>query len=360
MPVGRNQRPGGDRDASLRVARALIPVLLAGASSASGQPASYEIERERFAAEMGEKYGFDVASVGALLGRATYRQAVVDAMERPYEAKSWHRYRRLFLTPERISGGVAFWRQNAEILSRCQEIYRVPAELIVAILGIETSYGARVGDHRAIDALTTLGFSYPKRATFFRGELEQLLLLGREGQLDALAALGSYAGALGQPQFIPSSYRNYAVDFDGDGKRDLWASNADVVGSVGNYLSRHGWVPDGPVAFRATVPTVLTPELGVAEKTPVAPNLTADQLRSLGVEWQGMVDGQTRTTLVRLDGARDEYWVTFANFYVITRYNQSNLYAMAAYHLGQAIKDQYGAALDRGALGPREPAPGRP
>jgi len=307
----------------------------------SGQPASYERERERFAGEMAERHGLEVERVRALLGHAAYRQKIIDAMERPYESMPWHRYRGLFLTPERIAGGVAFWRRNAEILSRAERTYGVPPEVIVAILGIETSYGARLGNHRAIDALTTLGFSYPQRADFFRGELEQLLLLNLEDQVDALGAMGSYAGALGKPQFIPSSYRTYAVDFDGDGKRDLWSCDADVVGSVANYLARHGWRRDEPIAFRARVSRALPSDLGVAEKKPLAPNTTVGDLRAAGVEWQGIVDGKVAAALLRLDGVEDEHWIALENFYVITRYNHSNLYAMAAFQLSQAIKDRF-------------------
>jgi membrane-bound lytic murein transglycosylase B len=315
------------------------PPLSAGQST--GWPVSYGAGLASFAGDMVHKHGFDPEGVRALLARATYRQAIIDAMERPYEAKPWHRYRRHFLTPERISGGVAFWRENAAILERAQEIYGVPPEIIVAIVGVETSYGARLGDHRALDALTTLGFSYPKRADFFRGELEQLLLLNREGQVDAGAVVGSYAGALGKPQFIPSSYRAYAVDFDGDGKRDLWGSDADVIGSVANYLSSHDWRRDEPVAVQARVAGALPEVIGVAEKRPVAPSITLDRLRSVGVECQECVGGDALTTLVRLEAPEDEYWIAFQNFYVITRYNHSNLYAMAAYQLSREIKGRY-------------------
>lgn len=315
--------------------------LLGWPSVAVLQPQSYESGRAQFAADMVARHGFDADALGVLLDRATYRQEIIDAMGRPYESKPWHRYRLLFLTPERIAGGVSFWRQNAEVLSRAEDAYGVPPEIIVSILGVETSYGRRLGSHRVLDALTTLGFSYPKRADFFQGELEQLLLLNQEGQVDALAAKGSYAGALGQPQFIPSSYRAYAVDFDQDGKRDLWSSNADVVGSVANYLKRHGWRRDEPVAFPVRVSGTLPADLAVGEKSPIAPNTSVDYLRSVGVEWQGAGGAEMPATLLRLDGEGDEYWVALENFYVITRYNHSNLYAMAVYQLAQAIRERY-------------------
>lgn len=350
MPLGQTNRTGRSLD-SLRFGSSLFTLaLLAWSPLIASQPArqpmaqsaSYETGRALFADEMVKKHGFHAERIRSLLDRGSYRQEIIDAMERPHEAKPWHRYRRLFLTQERISGGLSFWRENASILARAQATYGVPPEIVVAILGIETSYGSRLGDHRALDALTTLGFSYPKRADFFRGELEQLLLLGLEGQVDAARAVGSYAGALGKPQFIPSSYRAYAVDFDGDGKRDLWGSNADVIGSVANYFSRHGWRRGEPVAFRVKVPGALPLGQQVAEKKPVAPNTTVDRLRSAGIEWQDPVSGAAPATLVRLDGQEDEYWVGLQNFYVITRYNHSNLYAMAAYQLSQEIKALYG------------------
>lgn len=321
----------------------LTLALLVSPTSTSGQPPSYAGERLRFAEEMAQRHGFDLGRVRALLGRARYRQGIIDAMDRPYESKPWSVYRPLFVTAERVAAGVSFWRENRELLDRAQAVYGVPPELIVAILGVETGYGTRVGTHLALDALTTLGFSYPRRAEFFRRELEELLLLDREGQVDALEALGSYAGALGKPQFIPSSYRTYAVDFDGDGKRDLWGSNADVIGSVASYLHRHGWRPEGPVAVRARVPVTLSQEIEVAEKRPLAPNTTAGQLRAMGVEWPDDIEAETPATLVRLDGAEEEYWVALENYYVITRYNNSNLYAMAVYQLGQEIKGRYRA-----------------
>jgi membrane-bound lytic murein transglycosylase B len=318
-----------------------VPWVDAAGDAPGAEPKSYEQERARFADEMALKHGFDGDELRVLLEQARYRQAIIDSMERPYEGKPWHRYRRIFLTPERISGGVDFWRQNAETLARAEAAYGVPPEVIVAILGVETSYGARIGEHRAIDALTTLGFSYPKRAEFFRGELESLLLLERDERMDPLAAVGSYAGALGKPQFIPSSYRAYAVDFDGDGRRDLWGSDADVVGSVANYFQSHGWRRGESIAFPARLSGVLPEGIEVAEKKPLEPNTTAGQLRVAGVDWRGAVPSDAPATLIRLDGPEDEYWLALANFYVITRYNHSNLYAMAVYQLSREIRKRF-------------------
>ena len=344
MPAHRtsNRAGRGARHCCSRLLLALTAVWAGAAGSApDAEPQSYGQERERFADEMALKHGFDGAELRVLLDQARYRQGIIDAMERPYEGKPWHRYRQLFLTPERIAMGLGFWRENAELLARAQAAYGVAPEVIVAILGVETSFGARIGEHRAIDALTTLAFSYPKRAEFFRGELESLLLLGRDERVDPLKAVGSYAGALGKPQFIPSSYRAYAVDFDGDGRRDLWGSNADVVGSVANYFQRHGWRRDEPVAFPARLAGALPEGVEVAEKKPLAPNTTAGQLRVAGVDWSGTVASDTPATLIRLDGQGEEYWVALANFYVITRYNNSNLYAMAVYQLSREIRERF-------------------
>nr|WP_040732945.1 lytic murein transglycosylase B [Thiocapsa marina] len=319
-------------------------VLLA-ASHPHAEPAGYAAEAEIFAREMVERHGFDPAALQGVLSDARYSQAIVDAMDRPYEAKPWRDYRALFVTPERIAGGVTFLRSNRVLLARAEADYGVPPQIIVAIIGVETNYGANMGKHRVIDALTTLGFAYPRRAEFFRRELEAFLLLGRQEQLDPLRVVGSYAGAMGKPQFISSSYRRYAVDFDGDGRRDLWDSNADVVGSVANYFKEHGWRAGEPVAFGARltsgVPVGITP----IEKTPAPPETTAGALRAAGVEWNEPLPAEASASLIRLDGVEDEYWIGLENFYAITRYNHSNLYAMAVYQLSEAIRGAEQAAL---------------
>lgn len=238
-----------------RLLAVLLPVLLmmtlVSASNALAEPPAYAVGRRAFIDHMVTAHGFDRAEVSALMADARFEQRIIDAMNRPFEARPWHAYRDLFLTEERISGGVAFWNANADLLRRAEAAYGVPPGIIVAIIGVETNYGGRLGDHRALDALSTLGFAYPRRADFFRRELGQFLLLSREEQIDPRTAMGSYAGALGKPQFIPSSYRAYAVDFDDDGRRDLWESNADVIGSVGNYLAQHRWRRGAPIAAPA-------------------------------------------------------------------------------------------------------------
>ena len=319
-------------------------------SQLHAEPASYADEAEVFAREMVERHGFDSDELQGVLADARFSQAIVDAMDRPYEAKPWRDYRALFVTPKRIADGVAFWRDNAELLARTEADFGIAPQIIVAIIGVETNYGENVGKHRVIDALTTLGFAYPRRADFFRRELESFLLLSREERLDPLGAVGSYAGAMGKPQFISSSYRNYAIDLDGDGRRDLWGSNADVIGSVANYFKQHGWRPGEPVAFAATLRSGVPAGITLIEKTPAPPDTTAGDLRAAGVAWDEHLPAEVPTSLIRLDGVEDEYWVGLDNFYAITRYNHSNLYAMAVHQLSEAIRAGY-AAESRGTGG---------
>lgn len=299
---------------------------------------SYLLGKRSFLAEMALRQGQEQHDLEQLLEQARYDPDVLDAMARPYEAKPWPQYRDLFLTPARIQGGIDYWDAQAATLTQAQEAFGVPAEIIVAILGVETHYGAHLGRYRAIDVLTTLGFAYPPRAEFFRRELEQFLLLAQEEGLDAAGVLGSYAGALGKPQFIPSSYRAYAVDFDRDGRRDLWRSNADIVGSVAHYLRRHGWQPGQPIAFRVQLPEGLPADIPVSEKQPTKPVVAAGRLRAAGVSWPLSLADEAPVDLIRLDGEPQEHWLGLNNFYAITRYNHSNLYAMAVYQLADAIR----------------------
>jgi len=303
--------------------------------AAEAVPEQYAHGRAQFVTEMVERHGYDRAALSSLLEDARYDPRIIAAMERPFEGKPWAQYRALFVTPERIRAGVEYWTAQAPLLARAHSEYGVAPEIVVAILGVETSYGAVLGRHRAIDALTTLAFAYPPRAAFFRRELEALLRLAREESLDLKRIAGSYAGALGQPQFIPSSYLAYAVDFDGDGGRDLWHSDADIIGSVAHYLARHDWRRDEPVAVQARVKGELPAELPIAKKGPRRPGISPEALRRLGVEWRGAIPAQSPVTLMRLD---DEHWLGLQNFFAITRYNHSNLYAMAVFQLGEAIK----------------------
>jgi membrane-bound lytic murein transglycosylase B len=245
----------------------------------------------------------------------------------------WHEYRERFITPQRIQKGVAFWKQHAERLAAVTEA-GLPAQIAVGILGVETSFGEITGRYRVIDALSTLAFDYPPRSPYFRGELEQFLLLVREEKVDPLTALGSYAGAMGAPQFMPTSYRKWAIDADADGHRDLWANWDDVIGSIANYLKDFGWRAGEPVSVTATVKSG---DVSQIDNT-VALNETIQSLRDKGVEFEIDLPASSPAMLIVGQGkSGPEYRVGFNNFYVITRYNRSPLYAMAVYDLGQSI-----------------------
>ena len=326
---------------------------LAFLTAAAEEPTSYRAGTERFVSEMVHKYGFDKGELTTLMGQARYSREVMDAIRRPFEAKPWYKYRPIFLTDKRVQGGAAFWRENRGSLERAQATYGVPPQIIAAIIGVETNYGGNLGRHRVIDALSTLGFSYPERADFFRKELAALLLLAREEPIDTLGLRGSYAGAMGLPQFIPSSYRAYAVDFDGDGRRNLWESKADAIGSVGNYFEQHGWKAGEPVALAGRITDGVPRGIVLAGKKPVKPAIGLDRLEAAGITTDAHLSGTTRATLIRLHAPEPEYWLGLENFYVITRYNHSNLYAMAVYQLSREIQAAYEAGRKQQATADR-------
>jgi membrane-bound lytic murein transglycosylase B len=293
-----------------------------------------------FIQEMQQKHGFDARSLTREFKQVRMRQKIIDAITRPAEAKPWHKYRPIFVTPSRIKEGVTFWNDHDRELRQAEKTYGVPPEIIVAIIGVETRYGRHTGGYRVMDSLSTLAFNYPKRAKFFRNELAEYLLLTREEGLDPLAVKGSYAGAMGKAQFISSSYRNFAVDFNHDGRRDLWNDSADAIGSVANYFKRHQWQPGQPVIFPVPKaenrPTyALLAEKGYKPHTPIR------ELAQKGILPPKGVDPATKAALIELDTRQGaEYWLGLDNFYVITRYNHSPLYAMAVYQLGQAIRSR--------------------
>lgn len=276
------------------------------------------------------------------LNAAQRNDAVIAAITRPYESKPWYEYRALFLTDARIAGGVQFWNTHAALLAHAEETYHVPASMIVAIIGIETNYGRQHGGYRVLDSLATLGFDYPPRASFFQRELEQFLLMCHEQKLDPTTVMGSYAGAMGAPQFMPDSYRQYAVDFDGDGKRDIWNDWSDIIGSVANFFSQHGWRQNELIAVPAAW----------KQRTPPANLLapsTVGALRQQGVMLSKGVNDNQDAILIGLQQPQDtDYWVGLHNFRVITDYNKSALYAMAATDLADRIA-QARAAQDHDA-----------
>jgi membrane-bound lytic murein transglycosylase B len=326
-----------------RQARLLV-VLLAFALSpriaaaAAPRYAGREDVRQ-FIAEMADKHGFVRKELRALFARAHFQPAIIKAITPPIEprARSWQAYRALFLTPERIQAGVEFRERQHAALARAAEIYGVPEEIIVAIIGVETVYGRNTGNYRVIDALSTLAFDYPPRAEYFRGELEHYLLYARDAGIDTLALTGSYAGAIGIPQFMPGSYRRYAVDFDGDGREDLSGSFADAIGSVANFLQAHGWERGEPVAYAAQVHGGNYRKLVDAGIKPV---YRCGDLAEFGVSASGGAEADAPCALIELEtpGEPSEYLVGRANFYVLTRYNRSSLYAAAVLALAQAVE----------------------
>lgn len=292
----------------------------------------------QFIDEMVEKHQFNRDELQQTFQRAEYRPDVIAAITAPATIKPWVEYRASFINPVRIKGGLEFWKLYATTLKRAEQQYGVPQEIILAVIGVETLYGRRAGKFRTLDALTTLAFDYPRRAEFFRNELAEYLLLAREQKFDLLAIQASYAGALGIPQFMPSSYRKYAVDFNGNGKVDILREPEDAIGSVANYLKQYGWKVGEPVAQLA--------KLGNEAFLPVSTDS-----RNLA-EW---VDAGV-TPLTKPQGlvppawlldftveAGKEYWLTYNNFRVITLYNNSNFYAMSVFQLAEALRAAYDA-----------------
>lgn len=292
-----------------------------------------------FMDELVKSHDFERAQLEATFEQASYQQSVIDAISRPAEKLDWYRYRDIFLKDDRINAGVEYWHEHRATLERAEEKYGVPAEIIVAIIGIETRYGTHKGRYRVVDSLATLAFHYPKRASFFRSELEQFLLLAREQNVDPLNIKGSYAGAMGVPQFIASSYRHYAIDFDNDDYIDLWNNHVDAIGSVANYFSRHGWQTGEPVIY----PVKQTPtDIGSLVQDGLEPAVDYGVLQRAGIQVATDLTPERRVALLEFQ-ERDgpAYWLGLRNFYVITRYNHSQLYALAAYQLAGEIRARY-------------------
>ncbi|MFQ5659532.1 MAG: lytic murein transglycosylase B [Gammaproteobacteria bacterium] len=285
------------------------------------------------------EYGFDNEELSSVFSRIKLSRSVLQAIERPAEILPWYKYRSLFLQPGRIRLGVEFWKKNRTSLQKAEDIYGVPAEILVAIIGVETRYGKNTGKFKVIDSLATLAFDYPKRAAFFRDELVQYLLLTREQGLEPHSIKGSYAGAMGLPQFIASSYRHYAIDFDNDGHVDIWHNPADAIGSIGNYFKEHGWKPGELVV----VPARIEGEKYInAVDDNLKPDLPAGELTRYGIYTGSVLSPATKVKLLDLETMNgNEYWLGFDNFYAITRYNHSVLYAMAVYQLAMEIHAKY-------------------
>jgi len=321
-----------------------VVLLFFFAAFANSNPASTEQtspDLNAFAQQLADKHKFDKDAVLARLAKANKRQPILDAIARPWEAKPWFKYHPIFLTEKRVNAGVKFWNEHQTTLTRAEQALGVPAEIIVAIIGVETFYGTYKGKYSVLDALYTLGFYYPPRAKFFKSELEQLFLLADEEGLPIDELKGSYAGAMGWGQFISSSYRHYAIDFDDDGIRDLLNNPVDAIGSVANYFKKHGWQSGQPVAVPAQVSgknhkALLSKSLKYKHKW--------QDLQNAGVNVeQASTDKEAPAKLLEFELENGhEYWVGWHNFYVITRYNHSPLYAMAVYQLSQQIKQAKG------------------
>ena len=327
-----------------RLCAALLALGLTAAAHATQAESAFADRPEvrAFIQQMVKRHSFDAQELQQLFSRAKREQAVLDAI-RPTPSdvdQSWELYRSIFVNEKRIRAGLEFWDRYRDVLARAQRIYGVPEEYIVAIIGVETFYGRHKGRWRVVDALATLAFDYPPRARFFRGELANYLLYARDAGIDVFSVRGSYAGAIGIPQFMPGSYLRYAVDFDGDGVTDLSSSAADAIGSVANYLKQHGWQAGEPVLFDAHIN-------GSAFRSfldgGLRPNHRLAELAKAGIVPEGPADpagGDTRAVLVELDtpDGPSEFRLGLHNFYVITRYNNSSFYASAVADLAKALR----------------------
>lgn len=301
-------------------------------------------EVDNFITYMSEKHNLDEIDLGNFLYNAKYQPDVIKAIQKPAEKLPWHRYETIFLTNNRINGGVKFWQENSATLKRASEQYGVPPEIIVALIGVETFYGNNKGKYPVLDTLATLAFHYKPRSPFFTSELEQFLLYTHEENADPRDYLGSYAGAMGYPQFISSSIRNYAVDFSNSGSRDLHNSIPNAIGSVANYLNKYGWQKDQPIVTNinlAQMPKKNYEEVAKHINT-VKPAITVKQLKKLGLQIPNKYGNNLDTSVLAFEEANGKkYKLGFQNFYVITRYNNSQNYALAVYLLSEKIKKEY-------------------
>lgn len=321
---------------------ALALLATAAVTTAQAAEASYAQgpKAEAFIDKLQAKYGLDPDWVRQQLAAAERQPEILEAMRTPpEETLAWYEYKDIFLDPPRIKGGAAFIRKHAEIFQRVAKHFGVPRSIIAAIIGVETLYGEVMGDDRVLDALATLGFDYPPRSEFFLSELGQFLVLARKEGLNPQKVMGSYAGAMGMPQFIASSYRAYAVDFNDNGQRDLWHEPADIIGSVANYLAENGWQRSKPIVVPAQTDSV--PER--IELSTRETHYTYEELVEAGIKAKPphSLSPDTQVGLVALEAKNGtQYWIARQNFFVITDYNHSTLYAMAVYQLSQAIADK--------------------
>ena len=326
-----------------KAAAAVIVSALIFINSSFAASLEKDTEVQTFIKEMVEQHHFNQGELEKLFSQVKIKQKILDAISRPAEkSKPWYEYRKIFLTRKRINNGVKFWQENSDIIDYAAKVYGVAPEIMVAIIGVETFYGRLQGSYRVMDALSTLAFKYPKRSKFFRGELKHFLIMSKEQHFDPLSRKGSYAGAMGMGQFIPSSFQSYAVDFDGDGQKDIWHNKADAIGSVANYFKRHGWKKGQPVADKMQLNKENTINYDERCKRSCKPKLKVADFKQQGLQGKTSVSDDTSAILLILQqkNGRD-YWLGYTNFYVISRYNHSTLYSMAVYQLSQAIKQAY-------------------
>lgn len=310
------------------------------------QPMISNPEVQEFIQHMVKHYQFDQHQLTKLFNQTYKQQSIIDRMEKPYEALPWYKYKKLFITKSHIEKGVKFWQDNQKALALAEQKYGVPPEIIIAIHGVETRYGTHKGKDQVFESLATLAFEYPKRAKFFKKELEEFLLLAKEQNWDPASIRGSYAGAMGNPQFIPSSYRQYAVDFNNNGKRDLINSIEDSIGSVANYFAMHGWQKNQPVIEPAIAKGDGFKNIKTSNNNP-KPSYTYQELTKNGLNFKDsnfkLATKAQNLALISLEEQDSmDHYIAMNNFYVITRYNHSKHYAKAVYDLSQAIKQAYG------------------
>lgn len=300
----------------------------------------YRTDVEDFIARVAASSDYTEDELIDLFAQVKNQRQLFERMDKPAEKLKWHQYRKIFVNEKRIQRGIEFWKEHRELIENIAQRYQVPPEIIVAIVGVETFYGAHKGGSPVFDTLVTFAFDYPKRAEFFTRELEQFLILSKENQLDTRNVMGSYAGAMGMPQFIASSYRHYAVDGDGDGKSNLFENLPDILSSVANYFKTHGWVAGQPVVYPITAQDEKKASLVEAA---MKPSQSWKELKAQGFSSVSVLEDDLQVALLKFEQEDHiEYWAGLQNFYVITRYNHSPLYAMAVYQLSQLLKQGIG------------------
>ena len=324
---------------------ALSLLLLSSTISAKTLPATQFKSTQNFINKMVKEHRFNKNELMLIFSKIelTIADKSKEKIKKKKKPKSktmaWDKYKSLFLTQTRIQNGVKFWDDNLDTLKRAETTYNVPIEIIVAILGIETSYGHNKGTHPTLETLVKRAFGNYRRRNFYKKELESFLLMSRENAIPALAIKGSYAGAMGYPQFIASSYRHYAVDFNQDGKIDLFSDPIDAIGSIANYFDKHQWHDFGEIARPISLSST---HLKYAKRSTNKPKKNTQYWRNKGLSIDSDIPNKTKLAFIRLPQQKiDETWLTFWNFYVLTRYNHDNRYAMAAYQLSEKIKQQF-------------------